>query len=122
MSIPSRIRDFLSPSASPTLRNKPGGMAWINANVDEGEGSVALVNRIVRTVHAQAGGFWRIDPPQVYTITRSAYNAVSSLRVRPGDSVLSIAIHDECLTPIPDAGITDEEVRELYSPKQTEAA
>lgn len=30
--------------------------------------------------------------------------------------------YDECLRPIRPGGITDEEVRELYSPKQTEVA
>lgn len=111
-----RIRNVFG--GTPALRNKPGGMAFINAKVNEGEGSIALVNRVVRTVRSYDGDFWEIDPPQAFTITKHARNAKSGLSMKPGDVVRSIGIRDEYLTPIKGDGVTDEEVRELFSPRQ----
>jgi hypothetical protein len=113
MSIISRIREAFG--GKPALRNKPGGMAWINHRINDGEGSEVLVNRVVRTVRRTHGDFWEVDPPQVYTITKNAFNKISGLRSKPGDVVKSVSIRDECLTPI-QGDVTDEEVSNLYAP------
>ena len=119
MSILTKLREAFT--GKPKLRNQPGGMAWINSGIDEGDGAAALVGRVVRTVRVKTGDMWAIDPPQIYTITHQSYNRPSGIEARPGSRVLSIAIRDNCLTPI-EGDVDAEEVRELYAPKVRETA
>jgi hypothetical protein len=108
MSFWNTIRDFLGgyPSApsKPALRNRAGGMAWINAKIDEGEGSGALVNRVVRTVRIAGEDFWQIDPPQAYVCTALSVNVATGMVGRRGDNMLVTGIRDGALTPIPSIG------------------
>jgi hypothetical protein len=108
MSFWNTIRDFLGgyPSApsKPALRNRAGGLAWINARVDEGDGAVALVNRVVRTVRITGEDFWLIDPPQAYVCTARSVNVATGIVARPGEIVLVDGIRDASLTPIPSIG------------------
>lgn len=114
MNLWNRLRD--AAGFGPKLRNKAGGMAWINSKVDEGEGSAALVNRVVKTMRIAHGDFWAIDPPQVYTITSPSRNMISGLRLQPGMRVVSMSIRDECLTPIPGIGDDEQDESLRYLP------
>lgn len=62
MGLLNRIRDAFRkpepPPAAPTIRNKPGGMAWINPQIDSGDGSSVLVGHIVTTTRPW-WAFWR---------------------------------------------------------------
>jgi hypothetical protein len=109
MGLLNRIRDaFRKPDppaeGPPPLRNKPGGLAWINSKVDQGDGAAVLVNRIVQTVRLKHSDMWEIEPPQEYTLTSPVFNVHAGRQFYAGDRVLSIGIRDECLTPIPDVG------------------
>jgi hypothetical protein len=77
-----------------------------------------LINRIVTTVRFTEQGLWEIDPPQPKTRPRWSFDRYSRSVFRPGQEVMCVAISDDCLTPIPDNGITEEEVCELYAPQQ----
>jgi hypothetical protein len=116
MSLFRKIRDtFRKPDmpSAPTIRNKPGGLAWINSKVDMSDGAGALVNRIVRTVRLRHSDMWEIDPPQEYTITCPILHAASGRRFEPGDRAIAMGIRDECLTPIRDIG--DDERDESHN-------
>jgi hypothetical protein len=103
------------PKGPPPLRNKPGGLAWINTKVDQGDGAAVLVNRIVQTVRLKHSDMWEIEPAQEYTLTSSVFNVHAGRQFHAGTRVLSIAVRDECLTPIPDVGddARDESLRYL---------
>jgi hypothetical protein len=107
----NRIRDAFG--GGPKLRNKPGGLAWINSNVDEGGGTGALVNRVVRTVRLMHGDVWLIDPPQSYIATTHLTFTQSNNCARPGDKVIADGIRDGSLTPM-QGDVTHEEVEELH--------
>jgi hypothetical protein len=114
MNLWQKLKDRFAPAKPqapdpPTLRNRPGGLAWINSSIDCGEGSIALVNRIVRTTALLPDGMWVIEPEQPYVLTKHArFNDGEVFEA--GRAVRSIAIKDECLTPMP--GITDDETTE----------
>jgi hypothetical protein len=93
------------PEGPPPLRNRPGGLAWINREIDCGEGSAALRNRVVTTTWLKDGDLWAIDPPQAYVLTRDT-NFANGYRAAKGDTVTAIGIRDCCLTPIP--GVRDD--------------
>lgn len=114
MSIFTRIRDFLVPAAPPALRNKPGGLAWVNSNVDEGGGTEVLVHRVVRVVRLADADFWRVDPPLEYVAT-ARLKFANGFRADPGDRIVVGGVRDHCLTPI-DGNVTSEEVEQLYQP------
>lgn len=118
MSILSKLSNFLRRERPSTLRNKPGGLAWIS---NRDSASLELRGRIVTTVRCDERAFWMVDPPQSFVLSDYAVNIYGQI-VAPGTLVNLVTISDECLIPIPDAGISDEEVRELYAPKQTEVA
>jgi len=103
-------RDAPAPS---TLRNKPDGMAFIRiSNVKDG--SDAMDGRIVQTKRVNAG-FWLIEPPQ--TFVARDYCVADDGRVgTPGTIVTCTEIHDDLLEPLKDTGLSEEEVRDLYSP------
>jgi hypothetical protein len=122
MSLRSIIGRFIGNKSS-TLRNKPGGMAWINSAIDDGCGSAQLLNRVVRTVRLKPSGMWEIEPIQSYRATRPVrFTSVSDRVYLTGDLIHVDGIADIGLTPIPGDLCTDEEVRDLYAPKIPEAA
>lgn len=91
------------PPAGPTLRNKPGGMAWINGVIDSGDGARVLVNRVVVTKRLINGDMWEIDPPQRYVATTFTRFS-NGVLVHAGDTVTAIGMRDMCLTPIREVG------------------
>lgn len=114
-----RLFDFFRkpqvPSA-PVLRNKPGGYAWIRGL----DGDEAPLNgRAVKTVRF-VNGYWEIEPAQPIRLTDYTTDVTGQL-CHPGDAVVD-GLLDKNLEPWKDTGLTDEEVRDLYAPKQTEAA
>jgi hypothetical protein len=100
MNLWNKIRDSFHkpppPPAGLTLRNKPGGMAWIR-------GIEELRGRIVTTVSADARGFWVIDPPQRFTVSNFAVTLHGQV-VPPGTPAVSVSIVDHCLEPIREVG------------------
>lgn len=116
MSLLNNIRGALG--MTPKLRNKAGGMAWINAGVDGGCGERALINRVVRTVRVKGDALWEIDPPQPYLVERDTRFVSNGHVAKAGQQVIAISIKDECLTPI-QGDISDEEVSDLYLPSPT---
>lgn len=119
MSLLNKIREVFG--CKPKLRNKAGGMAWINSGVDQGCGEGALIGRIVKTVSVRRGDAWIIEPPQFYIVTHPCTFVANGHKAEAGDKGLAIAITDACLTPI-QGDISDEEVRDLYAPKLPEVA
>jgi hypothetical protein len=98
------------------LRNKAGGMAWIKGL----DGACACANgHVVRTVRIDQRDLWLIEPNPHFIADR-VYSTRSGLAVFPGERVHIVSIKDCHLEPIGDAGITREEVRELYAPKASQ--
>lgn len=124
MNIITRICDyFTGKPAAPALRNKPGGMAYLNARCNEGSGTGALVGRIVQTVSFDAASqYWRIDPPQPYTVTADTH--FKSGFVAAGTNTFCIGVSDVGLTPLADPGHEeqDESLRYLPPVPRTERA
>lgn len=122
MTLLTRIKSFLrgewlpGGELPPKLRNRPGSMAYINSAADEGGGTGDLVGRIVMTTRVMiAPDMWAIDPPQKYTATARMRSPFSGAIVRPGDVATCTGMRDCALTPIPDTGISSDEVQHLYS-------
>lgn len=116
MSIFTAMRDFLRRRLAPppsTLRNKPGGMAWIKPYGHD-FGAHVLAGHVVRTMYVTDGNKWEIDPPQPYTITADC--TYSGVPLRAGMSVLAIAIADELLEPIRNPGIVEQDESLRYLP------
>lgn len=94
------------------LRNKPGGLARIKGL---GDGCDSLNGRYVITQRVNDLGFWVVEPPQSFTPTvriRDNTGCVASA----GDRCTLISIGDQHLEPVPEVGITKDEVTELYQP------
>lgn len=106
----------------PKLRNKAGGYAFVNATVDEGCGSGAMVNRVVCTVKLDREDLWFIEPPQEYVVTGNVIFTVTGTEARKGDRVRIVSLRDNCLTPIPGDLCSDEEVSSLYQSNPTKEA
>lgn len=121
MNFISTIRNIFrrsEPPSAPKLRNKPGGMAWI-LGIDHGNGIESINGAAVRCVCIQGGAIWRIDPKIRVTFTRDTLYQRQDLLVRAGESYFIDGIADANLDPWKDDGVTDEEVRDLYSPVPT---
>lgn len=101
------LRIFDGEPAAPRLRNKPGGLAYINSRIDEGDGAHVLVNQVVRTVRLSGTDFWVVDPAPAYLCLKNALNTNSGQVYRAGDRIRVFSIKDESLTPI--RGIGDHE-------------
>lgn len=96
----------------PKLRNKPGGMAWIKPH-SHGTGAEELFGQVVTTVRADANGFWTLEPRPSYTSRARQIDPCGTV-AEVGQRV-TVAIHDNALEPIPDTGVTREEVEKLYA-------
>jgi hypothetical protein len=110
-----RLIDFLLGRTA--LKNRAGGMAWI-CGMDDQDGSDVLNGRAVKTV-SFANGKWQIDPPQKFRATRNVHYVQQDAHVKAGDSLVVVAIVDECLQPWKDDGITRKEVADLYATQPT---
>lgn len=91
--------------APSSLRNKPGGLARVRLSGNRDDGSEALQNRFVTTVrlHTPVPGYWVIDPPLAFTLTRLAITSDGHVG-GPGCGVIATALHDDVLEPIRDIG------------------
>lgn len=118
--IASMLRRESRPQAPSTLRNRIGGMAWILLKEDDGTGSYALHRRIVTTVRLRPDGMWQVDPPQRFMVRQPLLT--NHMLFLPGDIAVADGMVDAILEPIPDTGVTEEEVAVLYAPKVPERA
>lgn len=118
MNILDRIKGALG--LGPKLRNRCNGMAWIRG-VDTQNGDSVMNGRAVRTVRLDDSGLWQIDPPQRYELTRSTLFVICDTRVPAGCVVQVNGIADEYLEPWKEDGVSDDEVRQLYSPRKERA-
>jgi hypothetical protein len=110
-----RFIDWLR--GKPSLRNKPGGMAWVQSDGLH-SGAERLRNAAVKTLSVRENGMWRIEPPLGYIATHPQRFADGTLYA-PGDVIVIGAIHDSALEPWKDTGLTESEVRDLYAPNLT---
>lgn len=104
-----------SDSGPRTLRNKPGGMAWVRGITELPE----LNGRYVTTVRIANDARWAIEPQQP-VVCPAGLRTTEGKVTKAGDEGIVTAIADDCLEPIPDTGVTDEEVADLYAPKVRE--
>lgn len=116
MNLIDRFTNLLRGKRPSALRNKPGGIAWIRIS---DRAALQLNGRIVTTVRSDERGFWTVDPVQSFTLSDFSVNVRGSI-VPPGAAVELLSIADDCLITIPDTGVTDEEVADLFAPKQPE--
>jgi hypothetical protein len=124
MSIFERIKSVFrreAPEAPSTLRNKAGGYAWINGRAASTPGAEMLIGHPVKTVAQSSPGMWQIDPPQEFIAT-APINISGGRTVPAGTSLKVIGIGDDTLDPWQEdaGGVTDKEVRELYTPQVKE--
>jgi hypothetical protein len=105
---------------APVLRNKPGGMAWVQSGRFH-SGAEKLEGQAVRTASVDAEGYWRIEPRLAY-ITTAPQVFADGLVADRGRVVFIERIQDSALEPWKDTDITDEEVRELFAPNNKETA
>jgi hypothetical protein len=120
-----RLIDFFrgkpqAPSAPP-LRNKPGGMAWVRG-INHGNGIESINGAAVQSVRILRGSIWLIEPNIRVTFSRDTLYQRQEVLVLAGESYVIDGVADANLVPWKDADLTDEEVRELYTTKQPEAA
>jgi hypothetical protein len=110
-----------APEAPSTLRNKAQGMAWINSRAAHTPGAEVLIGHAVKTVAQSSPGMWQIDPPQEFIAT-APINISGGRTVPAGTSLKVIGIGDDTLDPWQEdaGGVTDKEVRELYTPQVKE--
>lgn len=122
LALARRIFGRNDPPSPPALRNKAGGMAWIKP-YGELYGATAIAGQAVRTVRLVSEDQWEVEPRPSYVVGPFSVDCASSGVIgRPGDTAIVCALADHLLEPWKDTGITDEEVRDLFAPKQTEAA
>lgn len=121
MSLFDRIREFFVPGSS--LRNRPGGVAYINNRIVgmPGSGIEMLVGCYVVTRRVVHGDFWEIEPPQKMLALKNYRDATGRL-CYAGDVGLVVNIGDYALTPIPDAKLSKREVQRLYEPGPVKVA
>lgn len=115
-SLLSKLRDFLLGEQPPALRNRPGGLARIRRYGPE-YGADVLAGWIVTTERAD-GCFWTCSPIPVYQLTSTVRFHGGDVRLA-GTWVQVVGMPDELLDPIPDTGITKEEVADLFAPSKT---
>jgi hypothetical protein len=124
MSLFNKIRSLFRQDAPRALRNKPGGMAWINAAIDEGTGAFVLIGHPVRIVRLIDGDYWMIDPPQSYVLT-SRTKFTADRKIYPAGSRITFrAVRDDCLTPWRDLGdeAQDESLWQPHDGEKKETA
>lgn len=97
---------------APTLRNRPGGLAWIVAK--DIRAAAALHGRIVRTTAIGTEGHWLLDPPQEFV-------ALADLTYRgrkypAGTEVWVTGARDERLIPIANPGDEEQDESRAWLP------
>jgi hypothetical protein len=97
------------------LRNRPGGMAYINSSVSRSGAGADLVGRFVITRRVSDGDCWEIDPPQQYVARTDALDAGGNFMCA-GCLYTCVTVRDRALTPIPDAKLSHKDVARLYEP------
>jgi hypothetical protein len=110
-----RLIDFLL--GRTTLKNRPGGMAWVQSDRLH-SGAERLLNSAVKTVSVDEHGMWRIEPVLGYVATAAQRFPDGSTYIA-GDLVLITGMHDSALEPWKESGVTTEEVTSLYAPQPT---
>jgi hypothetical protein len=98
------------------LRNKRGGMAWIKASIDVGDGAIAIAGSAVKTVALDENGMWLIDPQVSYVATANVRFLKSGQSFRKGDVVTILSIVDDCLEPWRDDDMTKESEERSFQP------
>jgi hypothetical protein len=100
----------------PTLRNKPGGMAWIKPYGRE-YGAIAIAGQAVRTVRLIGSDMWEIDPQPSYRIGPMGVESVQSGVIgRPGDTAHVTGLSDDLLEPWKDIGDDERDESLSYLP------
>lgn len=91
------------------LRNRPGGLAWIQIPAKyNGTGVEVLHGRHVTTVGLNSHGRWLIEPAQSFTAGPRGFSR-SGRTFNEGERATVIAITDEQLIPVPDFDFRQEE-------------
>lgn len=101
-------------SPSSTLRNKPGGLAWIRGLDEAG----SLNGQIVTTVRIATGVLWEIDPPLPLQLTYRLMDVRGRI-AEPGDTTFVISIHDSCLVPLKNPGEGARSEERCFQPPVT---
>lgn len=84
-------------AAPSSLRNSPGGLAWIKAH--EGCGTEELIGHVVKTELADPDGFWLVTPEQPFKATK--HLTMANGRTADVGAIVRInRIHDDSLEPI----------------------
>lgn len=109
MTLLSKLSSFFG--TGPKLRNRAGGLAFVKHYGQE-YGADAIAGQVV-TTERFADGFWMLTPQPRYTVTNFVRHAGEF--TAPGTQVMVIGLPDELLDPIPDCGLSKEEVTELYA-------
>ncbi len=115
MNLFNRIRDALFGTPPPTLRNKPGGMAWIKP-FGQDMGAGVLAGRVVKTVRLNEHGSWDIEPAQTIICTAWVYFPHIDCYGFPGAQVTYEGLNDEILEPIGNPGYTEKDESLRYLP------
>lgn len=105
------IRSIVNYFRPSKLRNKRGGLAYITQQIDSDDGAGVLVNHIVTTLRADRCGFWTVDPPQKFILTRDTVFA-DGVTGRKGQTNSGFSICDSVLEPLRDPG-DDERSEEM---------
>lgn len=98
-----------------TMRNRPGGLAYIQIPPSYyGTGAEDLNGHYVTTKSLNASGRWVVEPQQSFIAARDC--RLNGVPVSRGEPICVFGINDSYLIPVPDTGITEEEVTALYEP------
>jgi hypothetical protein len=113
MNLLTRIRDAFG--FAPKLANKAGGMALIRVGDSNWcqLGASAINGYVVKT-KSHLGGHWMLEPKPEFRVTHPfRYNG---LQYQIGDLAVVTGMDDKHLEPLPETGVSDKEVAELYAP------
>lgn len=114
MGLRSFFDRMLGREQPPTLRNKPGGIAYVRS-APTGYGAEALNGQIVKTQRINERSTWTIEPELLFVATAPVRTSYGQL-VPPGMPVGVSGIEDCFLEPLKGDDIRKEEVDQLYAP------
>lgn len=90
------------------LRNRPGGLAWIQIPAKyRGTGFETLCGHYVTTECLNVNGRWVVDPPQSFVATGPC--TLNGIQMFKGEFVKVLGISDAYLIPVPDFDFREEE-------------